>query len=69
VLCNTEEVGMRLENKRFLDPTYCMKLRSKFTWLGRTFKSCNQDKRAMPIIGEENYGLELEILFTSRCHL
>jgi hypothetical protein len=45
---------MRLENRRFLDPTYYMKPRSKFVWLGRTFESCNQDKRATPIIGEEN---------------
>jgi hypothetical protein len=44
--------GMRLDNRRFLDPTYYNKLRSKFVWSGRTFKSGNQDKRAMPIIGE-----------------
>jgi hypothetical protein len=25
--------GMGLENERFLDPTYCKKPRSKFTWL------------------------------------
>jgi hypothetical protein len=46
--------GMRLENERFSDPIFCNKLRSKFTWLGRTFESCSQDKRAMPIIVEEN---------------
>jgi hypothetical protein len=46
--------GMRLENERFLDPTYCKKRRSMFTWLGRTFESHNQDKRAMSIIGGEN---------------
>jgi hypothetical protein len=46
--------GMRLENRKFLDLTYCKKLRSKFVGLGRTFVSRNRDKRAMPIIGEEN---------------
>jgi hypothetical protein len=46
--------GMRLENGRFLDPIFYKKLRSKFAWLGRTFESCNQDKRATPIIGAEN---------------
>jgi hypothetical protein len=61
--------GMRLENGSFLDLTYCKKLRSKFIWLGRTFMSCNQDKRATSIIGEENKALKLEILFPSRCHL
>jgi hypothetical protein len=46
--------GVRLENGKFSDLTYCMKLRSKFVWLGRTFVSRNQDKRATPIIGEGN---------------
>jgi hypothetical protein len=46
--------GMRLENKRFSDPTYCKKFRSKFVWLGRTFKSRSLDKRAALIIGGEN---------------
>jgi hypothetical protein len=46
--------GMRLENIRFLDPTSYKNLRSKFAWLGRTFESLNQAKRAMPIIEEEN---------------
>jgi hypothetical protein len=46
--------GMRLENGKFSDPTYCKKSRSKFVWLGRTFVSHNRDKRAMPTIGEEN---------------
>jgi hypothetical protein len=45
---------MRLENERFLDPTYYKKPRSKLIWLGRTFESHNQDKRATLIIGEEN---------------
>jgi hypothetical protein len=45
---------MRLENRKFSDPTYYKKLRSKFVWLGRTFVSCNRDKRATPTIGEEN---------------
>jgi hypothetical protein len=45
---------MRLENERFSDLMYCKKPRSKFVWLGRTFVSCNRDKRATPIIGEEN---------------
>jgi hypothetical protein len=46
--------GMRLENERFLDPTFYKKPRSKFAWLGRTFESRNQGRKAMPIIGEEN---------------
>jgi hypothetical protein len=46
--------GMRLENGKFLDSTYCKKPRSKFAWLGRTFKSRSPDKRATSIIGEEN---------------
>jgi hypothetical protein len=46
--------GMRLENGRFSDPTHYKKPRSKFVWFGRTFESHNQDKRATPIIGEEN---------------
>jgi hypothetical protein len=46
--------GMRLENGRFSDLTYCRKPRSKFVWLGRTSESRNQDKRATLIIGGEN---------------
>jgi hypothetical protein len=46
--------GMRLENGKFLDPTYCKKPRSKFVWLGKTFVSRNRDKRATSIIEEEN---------------
>jgi hypothetical protein len=42
--------GMRLENERFLDPTYRKKLRSKFVWLGRTNELHNQGRKAMPII-------------------
>jgi hypothetical protein len=46
--------GVRLENRRFLDPTYCKKLRSKFVWIGRTIVSRNRDKGGTPTIGEEN---------------
>jgi hypothetical protein len=46
--------GMRLENRRFLDPTYYKKLRSKSVWLVRTYELHNQGKRATTIIGEEN---------------
>jgi hypothetical protein len=46
--------GVRLENEKLSDPTYFKKLRSKFIWLGRTFVSRNHDKRATPIMGEEN---------------
>jgi hypothetical protein len=46
--------GMRLENGRFLVPTFCKKPRSKFPWLGRTRELRNQGKRATSIIGEEN---------------
>jgi hypothetical protein len=45
---------MRLKNGRFSELTYCKKLRSKFAWLGRTFESLNQDKRATSILGGEN---------------
>jgi hypothetical protein len=58
---------VRLENRRFLDPTYYKKPRSKFVRLGRTFVSRSPDKRATPIIGEENQALKSETLFTSRC--
>jgi hypothetical protein len=46
--------GIRLKNGRYSDLTYYKKPRSKFAWLGRTFESRNQGKRAMPIIGGEN---------------
>jgi hypothetical protein len=46
--------GVRLENGRFSDPTYCKKPRSKFIWLGRTCDLCNQGRSATPIIGGEN---------------
>jgi hypothetical protein len=45
--------GMRLENRRFLEPTYSKKPRSKFAWLGITSESHSQDKRATPIIEGE----------------
>jgi hypothetical protein len=35
-------------------PKKLQEARSKFAWLGRTFESRNQDKRATPIIGGEN---------------
>jgi hypothetical protein len=46
--------GMRLENVRFLDPTFYKKPRSKFAWLGRTYELRNQGQRATSIIAEEN---------------
>jgi transposase InsO family protein len=46
--------GVRLENGRCLDPTFCKMPRSKFVRLGRTYKLRNRGKRAMPIIGEES---------------
>jgi hypothetical protein len=46
--------GMRLENGSFSDPAYYKKPKSKFVWLGRTFESRSLDKRATPIIVEEN---------------
>jgi hypothetical protein len=33
--------GVRLENIRFLDPTFCKKPRSKFVRLGRTCELCH----------------------------
>jgi hypothetical protein len=45
--------GVRLENRRFLDPILCKKPRSKYIWLGRTCELRNLGRRAMPIIGEE----------------
>jgi hypothetical protein len=61
--------GIRLENRRFSDPIFCKKPRSKIVWLGRTCESRNQGRRATSIIGEENWAFKSEILFTSRCHL
>jgi transposase InsO family protein len=46
--------GVRLENEKFLDLTFCKKSRSKFVWLGRTCESHNRGRRATPIIGEES---------------
>jgi hypothetical protein len=46
--------GVRLENGRCLDLTFCKKSRSKFIWLGRTCELHNRGKRATPIIGEES---------------
>jgi hypothetical protein len=46
--------GVRLENRRFLDPTFYKKSRGKFVLLGRTCESRNLGRRATPIIGEEN---------------
>jgi hypothetical protein len=46
--------GMRLENGRFLNLTYCKKPRSKFICLGRTSESRSPDKRDMSIIEGEN---------------
>jgi hypothetical protein len=46
--------GVRLENEKFLDLTFCKKPRSKFVWLGRTYESHSQGRRAMPVIGEES---------------
>jgi hypothetical protein len=61
--------GVRLENEKCLDPTFCKKPRSKFIWLGRICELHNRGRRAMSIIGEESEALKLEILSTSRCHL
>jgi hypothetical protein len=36
---------VRLENERFLDPTFCKKPRSKFVWLVRTCELHNLDKK------------------------
>jgi hypothetical protein len=46
--------GVRLENGRFLDPTFYKKPRSKFVWLGRTCELHNRGRRATPIIGEDS---------------
>jgi hypothetical protein len=61
--------GVRLENEKFLDPTFWKKLRNKFVWLGRTCELHNLGRRATPIIGKETLALKWEILCTSRCHL
>jgi hypothetical protein len=61
--------GMRLENGRFSDPTFCKKPRRKFVWLGRTCQLRNRGRRATPVIGEESRALKLEILCTSSYHL
>jgi hypothetical protein len=46
--------GARLENRRFSDPTFLKRPRSKFIWLWKTYELCNQGRRVMPIIAEEN---------------
>jgi hypothetical protein len=46
--------GGRLENEKFLDPTFCKKPRSKFVWLGRTYELHNRGRRATLVIGEES---------------
>jgi hypothetical protein len=46
--------GVRLENGRFLDPTYCKKLKDKSVQSERICESRSQDRRAMPTIGEES---------------
>jgi hypothetical protein len=46
--------GVRLENGRFLDPTYYKKSRSKFIWLGRTYELRSQGRRATLTIEEES---------------
>jgi hypothetical protein len=61
--------GVRLENRRFLDLTYCNKPRNKFVWLERIYEFHSQGRRVMPIIGEESWALKLHIFCTSRCHL
>jgi hypothetical protein len=45
---------VRLENGRFLDPTYCKKARNKFTQRERTCELRSQSRRAKLIIGEES---------------
>jgi hypothetical protein len=45
---------VRLENGRKLDPAFCKMPRNKFVGRDRTYGLCNQDRRAMPTIGEEN---------------
>jgi hypothetical protein len=45
--------GMRLENVKFLDLTYCKRPRSKFIWLGRICELHNQDRRVTLFIEEE----------------
>jgi hypothetical protein len=62
-------LGVRLENGRFLDLTYCRKPRSKFTWNEIICELHNLGRRAMPIIEEGSLVLKLEVLCTSRCHL
>jgi hypothetical protein len=46
--------GVRLEKRRFSDPTFCKKLRIKFVWLERTYELCNLGSRVTLIIGEES---------------
>jgi hypothetical protein len=67
--CQTPLFWSETRERKFLDPTYCRKPRNKIVWWGRTCGLCNQDRRAMPTIGEENLVSKLEIMCTSRCHL
>jgi hypothetical protein len=39
--------GVRLENGKCLNPTFCKKPRSMFVWLGRTYKLHNRGRREL----------------------
>jgi hypothetical protein len=60
---------MRLENVKFLDPTYCKEPRAKFVRWERTCTLRSQDRRVTLIIGEDNWVLKLDTMYTSRWYL
>jgi hypothetical protein len=61
--------GIRWENIIFLDSTFCKMSRDKFKWWERTCGLCSQDRRVTPIIGEQDWVLKLETMYTSRYYL
>jgi hypothetical protein len=52
--CRTPFFLVKVENGRFLDPTFYKGPRSGFVWLGKTYELRNEGIRAMPIIVEDN---------------
>jgi hypothetical protein len=61
--------GIRQENRKILDSTFCKMSWDKFLWWERTCELHSQDRRVTSIIGEENWVLKLETMYTLRCYL
>jgi hypothetical protein len=69
ISANPHCFGMGQESIKFLDPTYCKKVRDEFIWWETTCGLCSQGRRDTPTIGEENWVSKLVITCISRCHL